>query len=93
MNGSRLSAIPWLCLGWILGLSTTSVFAQDFPISTSDTNVGYVDPATIANRFRIRADAGLDMFPPDRAEFFLQLVRPELLQVTSTIKRSRLTVS
>lgn len=44
--------------------------AQDFPVSTSNTNVGYIDSATIANRFRVRFDSGYSMFPADRAEFF-----------------------
>lgn len=44
--------------------------AQEFPVSTSNTNVGYIDSATIANRFRIRCDAGYNMSPADRAEFF-----------------------
>lgn len=44
--------------------------AQDFPVSTSNTNVGYIDSATIANRFRVRYDSGYSMFPADRAEFF-----------------------
>lgn len=30
----------------------------------------YIDSAIIANRFRVRADAGFDNFYPDRAEFF-----------------------
>ena len=46
------------------------VFAQDFPVSTSPTNVAYIDSATIGNRFRVRFDAGYGFSPADRAEFF-----------------------
>ena len=46
------------------------VLAQDFPVSTSPTNVGYIDSATIGNRFRVRYDSGYGLSPADRAEFF-----------------------
>ena len=53
----------WCCLNSI-------VLAQDFPVSTSPTNVAYIDSATIGNRFRVRFDAGYGLSPADRAEFF-----------------------
>lgn len=68
MSGSRLAAMAIAV--WSLTHATAVVWAQEFPISTSDTNVGYIDSATLANRARFRFDAGYDMFPPDRAEFF-----------------------
>lgn len=67
----KLKLARLLSMVVLLGMSCCdSLWGQDFPISTSDTNVGYIDTATIANRVRFRFDAGFDMFPPDRAEFF-----------------------
>lgn len=43
---------------------------QEFPVSLSNTNVGYIDPASIGTRLRVRFDAGYNMSPADRAEFF-----------------------
>lgn len=37
--------------------------------SGSESSVGYIDPATVANRFRLRADLGYDNPAPDRGEF------------------------
>ena len=59
-----------LVIGTTLCSLNTLVLAQDFPISTSPTNVGYIDSATIGNRFRVRFDAGYGLSPADRAEFF-----------------------
>lgn len=65
----------------LIGLALLASFgmtakSQDFPVSTSNTNVGYIDPATIGNRLRFRFDAGYDLFPPDRAEFFYEGSQP-----------------
>lgn len=59
----------WTVITLTLALASRSS-AQDFPVSTSPTNVGYIDSATVANRLRFRFDAGYGLFPPDRAEFF-----------------------
>jgi hypothetical protein len=42
----------------------------------SDTGVGYIDPAIIRTRFRLRYDAAYDNIKPSRAEFFWPLGRP-----------------
>ncbi len=43
---------------------------DEMPVFVSDSNTGYIDNATIGTRFRVRADAGLGVDAPDRAEFF-----------------------
>lgn len=59
-----------LSFGTVICFMSSFAFGQDFPISTSPTNVGYIDSATIGNRFRVRYDAGYGLSPADRAEFF-----------------------
>lgn len=59
-----------LVLGAMFCCLHSTVIAQDFPVSTSPTNVGYIDSATIGNRFRVRFDSGYGLSPADRAEFF-----------------------
>lgn len=59
-----------LSFGALLFCVSSLAVGQDFPVSTSPTNVGYIDSATIGNRFRVRYDAGFGLSPADRAEFF-----------------------
>ena len=59
-----------LVLGIMCLYFSSMARAQDFPVSTSPTNVGYIDSATIGNRFRVRYDSGYGLSPADRAEFF-----------------------
>jgi hypothetical protein len=44
--------------------------------STSDSSVGYIDPAFIANIVRERVDAADNFHQPSRAEFFYAQARP-----------------
>ncbi len=67
-TSSTLDAL--LVLGITCFCFSTMASAQDFPVSTSPTNVGYIDSATIGNRFRVRFDSGYGLSPADRAEFF-----------------------
>lgn len=58
-----------LGFGW-LPLCLQPARGQDLPVSTSDSNVGYIDNAVPATQFRLRFDAAFDNPVPDRAEFF-----------------------
>jgi hypothetical protein len=78
---SRMSyrfVIALICFPIVFAwLPIDATIAQDFPVSTSFTNVGYIDPASIGNRMRVRLDAGFDMIPADRAEFFYAGRQPD----------------
>ena len=50
-----------------------AAIAQDFPTSTSDSPVGYIDNAIIRNRFRFRYDHYSNTTNPDRAEYMFPL--------------------
>lgn len=43
---------------------------QEMPMSTTDSDTGYIDNAILGTRFRLRAETASDIDKPDRAEFF-----------------------
>ena len=69
----------WLLMALFTGLASAQTPpANDEPDmpQVSDTGVGYIDPAIIRTRFRVRYDAAYDNIKPSRAEFFWPLGRP-----------------
>src|SRR5881397_290074 len=68
----RLSAgVLLLAVASVLLARPTPAEAQVVGMPTvSSSNVGYIDPATVATMFRLRFDAAYDNNRPSRAEFF-----------------------
>ena len=58
-----------VCFGCLLAASRT-LAQSGLPISTSDSNVGYIDSAVPMTQFRLRYDSAFDNPTPDRVQFF-----------------------